>query len=67
MTTTEKVKEGDFLLIRLDYYSFVLTEVKVIKKIGDQILKVSELYSGDDDFYVQVNVADIFTDQGVEL
>jgi len=67
MTSNEKVKEGDFLLIRLDQHSPVLTEVKVMKRVGDQILKVTVLYSSDDDVYVQVDGAEIFTDEGVQL
>ena len=67
MTSNEKVKEGDFLLIRLDQHSPVLTEVKVMKRVGDQILKVTVLYSSDDDVYVQVDATEIFTDEGVEL
>lgn len=69
MTNTKKVKEGDFLLVRLDEHSPVLTEIKVLKKIGDQVLKVTKLYSGgdDDDLYIDVAAANIFTDKGVRL
>jgi len=67
MTSTENLKEGDFLLIRLDSQSPVLTCVEVMKKVGDEILRVMVLSSGDENVYIEVKATEIFTEEGVEL
>lgn len=67
MTSTEKVGVGDFLLLRMDDWSPVLTHVQVMKKIGDEILQVMKLSDGDEHVYIEVRATEIFNEKGVEL